>query len=137
MTDGSSKPGLGIDVVAISRIRRLLEDHPERFREYAFSPGERRYCDEQAAPAQHFAARWAAKEAFIKAVGIEGTSPDLSTIEVVGGPVPGVDLAGDGRVLLMEAAAARDSTAEEATVTVSLSHEPVADMALAVVLVQF
>lgn len=75
---------LGLDLVEVSRIRDLLERHGERFKERTFSEAERAYCDRNADPAMHYAARFAAKEAVAKALGTgfaEGVS--WSDIEVV------------------------------------------------------
>ena len=60
---------LGLDLVEVSRIRDLLARHGERFRERMFSLAEQDYCENQAEPAMHYAARFAAKEAVAKALG--------------------------------------------------------------------
>jgi holo-[acyl-carrier protein] synthase len=60
---------LGIDLVEVSRIRALLERNGERFKERMFLPDEVAYCDACADPAIHYAARFAAKEAVVKALG--------------------------------------------------------------------
>ncbi len=84
--------GVGIDLIEIDRIARALERRP-RFAERCFTPGEAAYCRSRAYPAQHFAARFAAKEAVGKALGIGMTR--WTEVEVVrhGGP-PRVALAG-------------------------------------------
>ena len=84
--------GVGIDLIEIDRIARALERRP-RFAERCFTPGEAAYCQSRAYPAQHFAARFAAKEAVGKALGIGMTR--WTEVEVVrqGGP-PRVALAG-------------------------------------------
>ena len=62
--------GHGIDLVAIERVARMLEEHPERFLERCFSPAEAAYCDAGGKRrAEHYAARFAAKEAAAKALG--------------------------------------------------------------------
>ena len=60
--------GLGVDIVEIERMRAILERRP-RFAEQVFSPDEREYCDGTASPATHYAMRFAAKEAVVKALG--------------------------------------------------------------------
>lgn len=60
--------GLGVDIVEIERMRSILERSP-RFSERVFSPEERAYCDAKANPATHYALRFAAKEAVVKALG--------------------------------------------------------------------
>ena len=60
--------GVGVDLVDIGRVRGMLERHP-RFRERVFTPAEVAYCESKASPAERYAARWAAREATIKALG--------------------------------------------------------------------
>jgi len=62
--------GIGLDMVKVSRIEEALKRWGERFQNKVFSPGEIRYCLEKKNPAPHFAARFAAKEALVKALGI-------------------------------------------------------------------
>jgi holo-[acyl-carrier protein] synthase len=60
--------GIGVDVVEVGRVRELLQRR-RSFRERVFTPEEIVYCDSKATPAQSYAARWAAREACIKALG--------------------------------------------------------------------
>lgn len=60
---------LGIDLVEVERIRGLLQRSGERFKERMFREDEVAYCDACADPAMHYAARFAAKEAIVKALG--------------------------------------------------------------------
>lgn len=60
--------GLGVDIVEIARVRRILERTPS-FASRVFSEDERSYCDATAAPEIHYATRFAAKEAVVKALG--------------------------------------------------------------------
>lgn len=60
--------GLGIDIVEIARMRAILKRSPA-FRLRAFSDGERAYCEGCAASEVHYAMRFAAKEAVVKALG--------------------------------------------------------------------
>jgi holo-[acyl-carrier protein] synthase len=60
---------LGLDLCEVPRIRDLLERHGERFKARTFTEAERAYCDKNADPAMHYAARFAAKEAVAKALG--------------------------------------------------------------------
>ena len=62
--------GLGIDLTPIERIAAALSRHGERFEAKLFTDGERAYCRARARPADHFAARFAAKEAVLKALGV-------------------------------------------------------------------
>lgn len=62
--------GHGIDLVEIQRVAGMLEAHPERFLERCFSKSEAAYCQAGGRRrAEHFAARFAAKEAAAKALG--------------------------------------------------------------------
>jgi holo-[acyl-carrier protein] synthase len=61
--------GLGTDLVAISRLESILARHRDRFLERVFTPTERAECLDRARPASHLAARLAAKEAAMKALG--------------------------------------------------------------------
>ena len=62
--------GTGIDIVEIARIRNSLEKYPGHFEKKIFTPEEIRYCREKPDPAKHFAARFAVKEAVLKALGV-------------------------------------------------------------------
>ena len=57
----------GIDVVQVDRLRGVMERSP-RFEEEVFTEGERAYCRKRPDPWPHFAARFAAKEATLKAL---------------------------------------------------------------------
>jgi holo-[acyl-carrier protein] synthase len=61
--------GIGSDILDVARVKQALERDGERFREDVFSAGEISYCEGKRRPAQHYAARFAAKEAFVKALG--------------------------------------------------------------------
>jgi holo-[acyl-carrier protein] synthase len=60
---------LGIDLVEVKRIKNLMEKWGERFLHRVFTPGEITYCKSKNSPEQSFAARFAAKEAILKAMG--------------------------------------------------------------------
>lgn len=60
--------GLGVDIVEIERMRRILTRTPS-FARRVFSEAERAYCDAKANPEVHYATRFAAKEAVVKALG--------------------------------------------------------------------
>ena len=82
---------VGVDLIEIPRIARALER--PGFRERCFTEAEREYCDSRANPAQHYAARFAGKEAVGKALGC-GVRFTWKEIEIVGRPKPGVRLSG-------------------------------------------
>jgi holo-[acyl-carrier protein] synthase len=77
--------GVGVDLVDIDRIRALLARHP-RFATQRFTPGERRWCERRRDPAERYAARFAAKEATLKALGVGLGAVPLAAIEVVTAP---------------------------------------------------
>ena len=89
--------GIGVDLVEIARVERVLRRHPERARTRLFAPGEVDYCEAASRPAQSYAARFAVKEAFFKAVGCGwGAGVAWNEVEVVGvpGEAPGLRLHG-------------------------------------------
>src|SRR5438270_12785656 len=61
--------GTGIDIAEVPRVRQAIERFGERFLQRIFSDGERRYCDSKANRVEPYAARFAAKEAAMKALG--------------------------------------------------------------------
>jgi holo-[acyl-carrier protein] synthase len=61
--------GIGVDLVRIDRIRRAVERWQERFLDRVFTPEEIAYARRRRDPAEHLAARFAAKEATLKAFG--------------------------------------------------------------------
>jgi holo-[acyl-carrier protein] synthase len=83
---------IGLDVIEIDRVRRALERYPG-FRDRCFTEAEQAYCDSKANPPQHYAARFAAKEAVGKALG-SGVLFTWREIEIRGRPKPGVSLSG-------------------------------------------
>ncbi|MGE3465631.1 MAG: holo-ACP synthase [Pyrinomonadaceae bacterium] len=107
----------GIDIVEVYRIRETIARTP-RFAERVFTEREREYCESKgAAAAQSYAARFAAKEAFLKAIqtGWRGKIT-WQDIEVLSDPdgVPSLKVTGEARRILDE----RGATA----VHISISH---------------
>jgi holo-[acyl-carrier protein] synthase len=84
--------GIGIDLLEIGRLERALRRHP-RLAERVFTPAERDYAAGRARPGRHLAARFAAKEAVVKALGLSGEFR-LRDVEVVAGEPPAVRLSG-------------------------------------------
>ena len=108
---GGRVTGVGIDALEIERLERALERRP-RLALRLFTDDERAYAAERARPGQHLAARFCAKEAVAKALGLQAWS--FRDVEVVStdGP-PTVRLSG------IAAARARELGVE---VSVSLTH---------------
>jgi holo-[acyl-carrier protein] synthase len=61
--------GIGTDIVEVLRIGQMIERHGEMFLGRVFTPSEIEYCTARKAAMQHYAGRWAAKEAVLKALG--------------------------------------------------------------------
>jgi holo-[acyl-carrier protein] synthase len=115
--------GVGVDVVEIDRFAAALERRP-RLAERCFTPDEAAYCASRAYPPQHFAARFAAKEAVGKALGIGMTR--WREVEVVRGRgAPSIRL--HGRY------AARAEQLKAGRVHVSLTHGRDSAVAFAVI----
>jgi holo-[acyl-carrier protein] synthase len=60
--------GIGVDIIEIDRIRKSIERTGAQFLEKIYTPSELEYCNAKAYRYQHFAARFAAKEALSKAL---------------------------------------------------------------------
>jgi holo-[acyl-carrier protein] synthase len=103
---------IGVDVVDVAR----LEDHMERWPrlvDRVFTQAEKQYCLSKRHPAQHFAARFAAKEAAFKALGEGWPKLSWTDVEVVSeSRRPGLVLRGRAAEM-----------AGECTTLVSLSHD--------------
>ena len=113
--------GIGIDLIEIERLERAIERRP-RLADRVFSAAELAQSRDKARPGRHLAARFAAKEAALKALGLGGLR--LHEVEVEGGgdEPPTLRLHGEAA-----AAAAREGV----ELQVSLTHSR--DMAAAVV----
>lgn len=67
--------GLGTDIIEIKRIFKAIDRHGNRFIEHLFTESEIHYCKKYQDPIPHFAGRFAAKEAILKALGTGLKSP--------------------------------------------------------------
>ncbi|MBN1393964.1 MAG: holo-ACP synthase [Pirellulales bacterium] len=61
--------GVGTDITECLRIARMIERHGELFIERVYTDEEIKYCGARKQATQHYAGRWAAKEAVLKALG--------------------------------------------------------------------
>jgi holo-[acyl-carrier protein] synthase len=106
--------GIGIDILEIGRLQHTIDTSGRHFLDKVFSPAEIDYCERKASPTQHFAARFAAKEALSKALatGWSGTFR-WKDIEVVNDPSGRPQLVPHGPMV---------EAIGDATVHVSLSH---------------
>ena len=73
--------GIGVDLVHLPRMRDVIERWQERFLRRVFTDGEIAYCRARRDPTQHFAVRFAAKEAGLKALGT-GLRPGINWREL-------------------------------------------------------
>src|SRR5215467_5488124 len=115
------RSGVGIDLLEIDRMERALQRYP-RLEARVFTQAERDYAAARARPGLHLAARFAAKEAVVKALALPGGF-GLREIEVLGGEPPRIRLSG------RTAEAARGEQVE-----ISLTHSR--DYAAAVAIAQ-
>lgn len=109
--------GLGVDVVEVARVRAMLARHPDRFLERVFTAGEVAHSAGRRNRAQHLAARFAAKEAAMKALGT-GLSSGIGwqDVEVI------VEASGKPALRLHGAARMRARALGAQTWSISLSH---------------
>jgi len=114
---------VGVDLIEIERVRRALDRHPG-FRERCFTEAERAYCDSKTNPPQHYAARFAGKEAVGKALG-SGVHFTWREIEIRGRPKPGVSLSGRTKAWAERVGAGR--------IELSMTHSKELAAAIAVV----
>lgn len=120
--------GTGIDIIEVQRIAEKIAKG-QGFREMVFSAGEIAYCEKQAHPEQHYAARFAAKEALFKALGtgwLNGTAFD--EIEILH------DSKGQPNLQLIGTTAETLATYQIKSIHVSLSHQ--ASLATAIVILE-
>lgn len=121
--------GIGTDIVEVDRIAAKIEKG-QGFRELVFSPLEITYCEKQANKYESYAARFAAKEAFLKALGTGwgGSGIEFNEIEIRNNEAgkPEIHLIGKAWPLL--------SQRQIASVFVSLSHVKTVAMATVVIL---
>lgn len=74
-------PSTGVDLVEVARIRQLIERSGQAALDHLYTPDEQAYCQSQADPAPHLAARFAAKEAVAKALG-SGIGAHAAWVEI-------------------------------------------------------
>ncbi len=108
--------GLGTDIVEVSRIEKAIEKE-RGFRELVFAADEIAYCEAQTNKYQHYAARFAAKEAFFKALGT-GWKNGTAFNEVI----VTRDAQGKPGIRLVKDTAAELHYLQQELIQVSLSH---------------
>jgi holo-[acyl-carrier protein] synthase len=121
---GSSGLSVGVDLVSVARIETMFKRWGNKFLERIFTPGEIEYCLGKSSPAPSLAARFAAKEAFFKAVSRRNRSPiGFKSVEVV---------MTDGGAPTLKAHGAAGVALGGLGASVSLSHD--GDLAIAIVI---
>ncbi|MET0727827.1 MAG: holo-ACP synthase [Acidimicrobiales bacterium] len=95
--------GIGVDLCDVDRMRAALARTPS-LRDRLFTPQERAYCERRNDPAERYAARFAAKEAVLKALGLGLGACKWTEIEVARAEsgAPSVALHGGARQLAAE-----------------------------------
>ena len=110
--------GIGVDLAKIDRVRRIVARWQDRFIRRVFTEGEIAYCQRHHDPVPHFAARFAAKEAALKALGT-GLSMGVSWRELEvrreRGQAPTMTLSGRSAAIAQSRGASR--------ILVSLTHD--------------
>lgn len=115
--------GIGVDIVEISRMESILERTPS-FRNRMFTEEERAYCDASARPAAHYACRFAAREAVLKALGT-GFSQGIGRRDV------SVSRDKSGRPIAVLTGRAQEVAEELGLVEVAISLSFTGDLAVA------
>lgn len=121
--------GIGTDLAEVSRIRESIRRFGDRFIDRVYTTGERAYSLRKANPAERFAARFAAKEAGMKAIGT-GWSRGVRWVdfEVVNEP--------SGRPTVKLSGAAGEIARRMGVTRVSVSLTHTAEVAFAVVILE-
>jgi len=118
--ENSMIKGIGTDIAAIGRIREMIRKYGNHFLRRIFTDTEIDLCNRKADAAVHFTGRWAAKEAFYKALPIScqplSSWKDIQIVALSGSGRPVIEVCGDRL---------RERIAREAISTfhVSISHE--------------
>lgn len=106
--------GIGNDIIEIERIRKAIEAHGNHFLARLFSPQEQTYCLKYQDPVPHFAGRFAAKEAIVKAFGSGfGESASWLDIEILNDELGKPEVLFSGAIL---------KNFENPKVLISISH---------------
>ena len=109
--------GIGTDIVECLRIGRMVERHGELFLNRVYTEREIRYCQERKRATEHFAGRWAAKEAILKCLGTGWTKGiSWTDMEIRN------DLSGQPRVLMCGAAKDIAQSLRISDIMISISH---------------
>lgn len=120
--------GIGVDMLEIARMQHALDERPYFIRRL-FTEDERMHCEHTARPAEHYAGRFAAREAVLKALGLGfGNGVGIGDVSVVR------DDSGRPHALLAGRAAevAREQGVREVALSISHTHDVAVANAVAV-----
>jgi holo-[acyl-carrier protein] synthase len=120
--------GIGTDIIETGRIQTVME-RDLGFREKIFSPGEISYCESKKNKYQHYAARFSAKEAFMKALGT-GWRDGIRfvEIEVIHDPL--------GKPLIRLSGKAKEIAEQEGISTFHITISHIKEIATATVIIE-
>lgn len=104
---------VGVDLIEIERIEAAMTRRP-RFADRVYTPGEKEFCESKIRPWKHWATRFAAKEAVMKALGVGPGQAGWREIEIAGSARPTVILSGNAAERARELGITR--------IEISLSH---------------
>ena len=121
--------GTGIDIAEVPRIREAIERHGQRFLHRIFTEGEIQYCESKANRVERYAARFAAKEAGMKAIGT-GWNHGVRWRDIEVARKPG------GRPALLLHGKAAEFAARLGAVNIALSLTHTAEQAMAQVILE-
>ena len=109
--------GIGTDIIECPRIGRMIEQHGESFLRRVYTEREIRYCQARKHAIEHFAGRWAAKEAILKAIGT-GWSRGICWTDLEVRNLPG------GRPRVLVRGGAKDAAVRRGVgdILISISH---------------
>jgi holo-[acyl-carrier protein] synthase len=113
--------GVGVDLCEVDRLRRAMGRTPG-LRHRIFTEAERSYCEKRRDPAERYAARFAAKEAVLKALGVGLGACGLRDIEVVVAPSGAPDVVLHGAAARLAGERAVTTWSLSLTHTASLAH---------------
>ena len=121
--------GTGIDITEVPRIREAIQRHGERFLQRIFTEGEIQYCESKVNRVERYAARFAAKEAGMKAIGT-GWNHGVRWRDIEVARKPG------GRPTLVLHGKAAEFAAKLGATNVALSLTHTAEQAMAQVILE-
>jgi holo-[acyl-carrier protein] synthase len=121
--------GVGVDIVGVDKFSKIIEKRRSRFLDRIFTPGERRRCEQENSPIEAYSACFAAKEAFLKALG-RGLRSGISWRELE------VDNCRPGNPELIITGAARETAEGRGAKNYFLTMSHTACCAMAVVLLE-